>query len=234
MAQLERINSRRESLTERVYEAVREAIVNRQLQPGDRIVEATLAQQLGVSKTPVREALLQLMHIGLVVADGSRGGRVAPSSRETVWAAYEFRTALEVQSARIVAARQPPEAIAPFRHYARHCLERAEAKDHEGFRIFDRKFHLTLAEATGNTLLKRHVRDALDLTWTLRRRDVPAANDSIECARQHLQVVQAIDEGDVEEAGAAMRRHIENVQALVIAAFDEIPSEDGESHAARL
>jgi GntR family transcriptional regulator, rspAB operon transcriptional repressor len=227
MAQLERINSRPESLSERVYDTIREAIVSQKLSPGDRIVEATLAQQLGVSKTPVREALLRLMHIGLVESDGNRGGRVAASSRETVWAAYEFRTALEVQSARIVAARSPAEGVAPFRGYASRCLQRAEAGDDNGFRTFDRKFHLTLAEATGNSLLKRFVRDSFDLTWALRRRDVPAANDSLECARQHLQVVQAIDDGDVERAGSAMRQHIEKVQALVVAAFDDLPTSQG-------
>src|SRR5437588_5950231 len=94
-----------ESLTDVVYETIREAIINRVIAPGSRLTEAALADQLNVSKTPVREALLKLRQIGLVEPNGRRGGRVTLPSRSSIQHAYEARRALESFAAEIVAER---------------------------------------------------------------------------------------------------------------------------------
>jgi DNA-binding GntR family transcriptional regulator len=221
VAVFEPIHNRPQSLTEQVYDTIREAIVARRLAPGDRVSEASLATQLAVSKTPVREALLQLEYIGLIEPDGRRGGRIVTPSRESIKAAYEIRIGLEVQATRLVAERGDAADVAIARGHARTCLEFAQLGDRDGFRQFDRKFHFALATATGNALLVRFVRDAFDLTWALRRRDVPVASASQECARQHLHVLEAVDAGDVDRAEKAMRGHIQKVEGLVLDAFDQ-------------
>jgi len=221
MTILEPIHNRPESLTERVYDSIREAIVSRKLAPGDRVTEAKLAEQLQVSKTPVREALLQLEYIGLIESDGRRGGRIVTPSRDSIRSAYEIRTGLEAQAARIAAERGDPDLVDAAGSHAKSCLARAKKGDQPGFRKFDRKFHLALSTATGNPLLARFVHDAFDLTWALRRRDVPVATDSLECAKQHLHIIEAVESHGADEADAAMRQHIGKVQALVVAAFDE-------------
>lgn len=220
MNALKPIHNRPESLTERVYETIREAIVSRKLPPGDRVTEAKLAEQLQVSKTPVREALLQLEYIGLIESDGRRGGRIVTPSRDSIRCAYEIRIGLEAQAARIVAERSEPERVGAARDHAESCLSRAEKDDRSGFREFDRKFHLALSAAAANPLLARFVHDAFDLTWALRRRDVPVATDSLECAKQHLRIIEAVESHDADGADVAMREHIGKVQALVVAAFD--------------
>ena len=99
------LESKPESLTDVVYEAIRDAIINRVLGPGSRVTEAGLAAQLGVSKTPVREALLKLRQVGLIEPVGRRGGRIALPSRTSIRHAYETREALESHAARLAAER---------------------------------------------------------------------------------------------------------------------------------
>src|SRR5262245_11921143 len=102
---LKPIATRPALLAEMVQDAIRDAIVTRRLSPGERITEAALAKQLGVSKTPVREALLKLEYIGLIEPDGARGGRIITPSPESIRSAYEVRMGLETQAVRFLAGR---------------------------------------------------------------------------------------------------------------------------------
>lgn len=220
MATFEPIQTRPQSLSEQVYESIREAIISRRLAPGDRVTEAKLAGELAVSKTPVREALLRLEYIGLIEADGLRGGRIARSSGGAIRRAYEIRAGVECQAARIVAQSGTSEDIANLRELAEACLSYAKMADRAGFREYDRRLHLALAEGTGNPLLARMVHDSFDLTWILRQRDVPIASGSLECAQQHLEIVRALENHDPEQADRAMRAHINKVETLVFVAID--------------
>ena len=96
---------RPDSLTDAVYEAIRRGIIDRRLAPGSPVTEAALAEQLGVSKTPVREALLRLKDIGVIEPNGRRGGRVVQLSEVSVRRAYEVRDALEPYAAGRAAER---------------------------------------------------------------------------------------------------------------------------------
>ncbi|MFB2599970.1 GntR family transcriptional regulator [Herbiconiux sp. P17] len=216
---LKPIATRPASVTEMVQDAIREAIITRSLQPGDRVTEAGLARQLDVSKTPVREALLKLECAGLIESDGGRGGRVVQPSPGSIRSAFEVRTALETQAARLLAERGDRELVAASRKSATLCLEAAEHDDLGAFRDHDRRFHLGLAAATGNPLLERLIHDAFDLTWTLRNREVPMMDDSLLCARQHVLAIDAIEAGEADEAQTQMRAHIQTVLDLVITEF---------------
>jgi DNA-binding GntR family transcriptional regulator len=217
---LQPLNNRPESLTERVYEAIREAIVARTFAPGARITEKMLADQLCVSKTPVREALLRLSYVGLIETDGIRGGRIVMPSREAIQSAYELRAGIEAQSARVAAERGSPTVLREVREYAETALARAKDGDGDGFRAYDRRFHLRLGESTDNGLISRFVGDAFDITWALRRRDVLVASDWLICAKQHIAVMDAIEKGDAGQADTAMREHISKIEAMVLATFD--------------
>ena len=111
MTVLPKLAARPDTLTHVVLEAIRSAIVNQELPAGARVTEAGLARQLNVSKTPVREALLQLREIGLIEADERRGGRILSPSRSTISDAYEVREALEVFAAGAAATRSDDRSI---------------------------------------------------------------------------------------------------------------------------
>jgi DNA-binding GntR family transcriptional regulator len=210
-----------ESLTDVVYEAIRDAIINRVIQPGSRLTEAALAAQLNVSKTPVREALLKLRQIGLVEPSGRRGGRVTLPSSSLIQHAYEARRALESFAAEIVAERGSDADVQMIRDAAARCLTAAKAGDLAGFRQWDLRFHEKIGEATGNPRLCELVNDSFALVTALRRRDVPQAEESVACARAHVRIARAIARRDPDGARKAMRDHVHQVEGYVLASLDQ-------------
>jgi DNA-binding GntR family transcriptional regulator len=211
---------RPETLTQRVYEAIRAAIVNQELASGSRLTEAGLARQLNVSKTPVREALLQLREVGLIEPDEHRGGRIVRPSRQAIADAYEVREGLEVVAAKAVARRAGQPAVREIRRLATESLWAARAGDLEAFHRWDEAFHRAIARATGNSRLAELIEHSLALVSALRERDAPGPADSVTCATSHVRVARAIGKRDAEGAGAAMADHVKLVAGLVLAAYE--------------
>ena len=210
---------RPDSLSNVVYDSIRNAIVDRVLLPGSRVSEAKLAETLGVSKTPVREALLRLAQVGLIVPDGRRGGRVPVPSAERLRGAYELREALECQSAFLAAQNAQADEMLLAVDAADQCLESALANDVDGFRRYDRAFHLAVASASHSPYLERSVIDSYDLVWTFRLRDSPPTDTATKCANEHKQVLAAITEGNGSEARDLMGAHLRKVRDSVLKAM---------------
>src|SRR5262245_36156202 len=119
---LEPIVLNAQTLTDKVYESVREAIVSRRIAPGARITEHQISSGLGVSKTSVREALVKLAHVGLVEPAESRGLRVVSPSRRLLIEGYQVRTALEAQAARLAGERRTEADLDRLRQLAQESL----------------------------------------------------------------------------------------------------------------
>jgi DNA-binding GntR family transcriptional regulator len=208
------------NLTEEVFDAIRDGIVDKVLTPGARISEANVASQLNVSKTPVREALLRLRHLGLVEPT-ERGLTVVRPSVKAIRDAYESRAGMERTAAEYAAHRATTEEHERILLLARCSLEHAQAQDGPSFRKFDHEFHEAIACSARNAVLERAVKDSLVLTSALRERDVPASGDSVTCAQEHIRVAQAIRIGDAETAGREVAGHIRHVMAIVLAALPD-------------
>jgi DNA-binding GntR family transcriptional regulator len=219
LALLEPLEVRRDSLTAKVHDAIRDAIVSKSLPPGMRLSEAALADQLGVSKTPVREALVRLVAIGLVENEGVRGCRVVTPSRDRIRHAYEVRGGHEFTAARLAAGNASAREATELHRVAEQSVERADAGDGPGFRAFDALFHRGVAAAADNPLLRQLVENSFSLTWALRSRDVPVTGDSIECAHQHVSISLAIAGGEAERASTEMLAHIDKVMNIVLSAL---------------
>lgn len=220
---------RPDTLTNVVLEAVRSAIVNQELLAGTRVTEAGLARQLNVSKTPVREALLQLREIGLIEPDERRGGRILSPSRTTISDAYEVREALEMFAAAAAAARAEERAIKRIHRIAERSLRAARAGDLEEFKDADDEFHRAVAASAGNQRLELSIERSLTLVSALRQRDVPGPAGSIECGQAHIRVAEALGTRDADGASRAMSAHVRHVAVLVLAAYDERHDESGSS-----
>jgi GntR family transcriptional regulator, rspAB operon transcriptional repressor len=208
---------RPESLTAVVYDAIRQAIVEKRLAPGSRVTEASLAEQLGVSKTPVREALLRLREVGVIEPHGRRGGRIVRPSQASIRDAYEVREALESYAAGSAAQRVTPEQIERLRAVAERSLERAHRNDLAGFLEADVAFHGGIAAAAGNPALERMIDGAVTLALTLRRRDRPHATASVACAEAHVRIATAIADRDPAGARREMESHIGFLLTVVAA-----------------
>jgi DNA-binding GntR family transcriptional regulator len=208
-----------ESLSDRVFEAIRAAIMQKSLPPGSRLTEAGLAQQFKVSKTPVREALVRLRQVGLIEPEGRRGGRVIRPSREAILWAYETREALECLTARTAAERASDAQRSEILAAAQQSLGGARAGDLAEFRRADGEFHASVKAVSGNPRLSALLDDVFALIVTLRQRDTPDRDESTECGHAHVAIAEAIAAGDADAAEREMRAHVRHVKGFVSAAF---------------
>jgi DNA-binding GntR family transcriptional regulator len=208
---------RPDSLAMSVYSTIRQAIVDGKLAAASRVTEAGLAKQLGVSKTPVREALLRLKEAGLVESDGPRADRIVTPSAARLRDAYEVREALETKSARLAAERADRETLLAARHEAERTVVAADQRDFAAYCAADEAFHATIARATGNVRLARLIDDANAMIVALRQRDLPGVDASPLCASQHMAISKALLDGDAELSGRLMEEHVRSVGEKVAA-----------------
>lgn len=216
MATLQPLETKPESLTQMVYDAIRSAIESKDIVPGTPVSEARLARDLQVSKTPVREALLRLQSVGLIEPDGSRGVRVVSPSLERISQAYEIREVLEAGAARLAAERADSDEKQEILEAARNSLLAAESGDPAGFSKWDGIFHTRIATAVKNPRLLTLEENALSLTRVLRRRDAPAKTDATKCGNQHVAIANAIIEGDASGAAGMAAQHARDVKHMVL------------------
>lgn len=201
------------TLRDWVFECLRTSIVSGDLAPGQRIVEADLAKQLDVSKSPVREAILQLKQDGLVIdAPKGRGVVVAPLKPSDVREIYSVREALEGLAVRVLAADPRPDHLATLRGLVdkmRQAL--AEGDVRQQFEL-DVEFHTSLCAATGNRRLQdlfSSLRPDLQRIFLfLVNAGAVEGEDSAEQAlAEHEALLQAIADGDGELAAARLSTH---------------------------
>lgn len=219
-----------QALGDEVRKRLHDAIVTGRLIPGTRLVEMRIASDLGVSRGPVREALRKLEDEGLVVTHPRRGSTVATFSRRDVREIYSFRAALEGLAARWVVENLTSEAERQLID-AYEAIQRA-VDDPEELRVKDIEFHRLLIHLSGH----RSLSDAwqrLDsriqfFRYTLRN----PYPDASALAHRHDRVMAAICSRDAIGAEAAMREHVQDVEARVLATWIEdgsgrISEEDG-------
>lgn len=197
---------RPDNLTNLVFAAIRDRIVNAALPPGSSVSEATLAKELSVSKTPVREALLRLRRIGLVEPT-SRGLRVTLPSVRSVRHAFEYRAVLESGAATYAARHATGEQFDAVTHWASESLGCAQDGDPGDFRQTDHQFHVAVADASGNEFMRSAIEDAFVLTMALRQRDVSLVRDFVPDALEHLEIAEALRARDSAVASALLANH---------------------------
>ena len=198
---------------EAAYERLKAALARGELAPGARLFEPELAGLLGVSRTPVREALMRLAQEGLVELLPGRGARVRVLSPDEVAEVYEVRAALEAEAARLAALRASPAAKAALAE-AEAELNRIPPEDVAAQTAADARFHAALVAASGNRELERLFHQ-LDAKLALARRYSSDENQSPKTLAEHRAILEAILAGDPDRAAAAARAHIERFKALV-------------------
>ncbi|MHA6757153.1 GntR family transcriptional regulator [Streptacidiphilus sp. PAMC 29251] len=190
--------------TEAVLAEIKHAILVGELKPGQALVETELAERLGVSKTPVREALKTLAGSGLVVMSPYKGASVRAVDRALALSVYDMRLLLEPVAAARTAARAHHswlEAVA--------SLDRADrAADTAERSLANRDFHRSLYAGCGNPLLVRSLEDLRDQT-ALVSSAAWAARPSWELeAREHRDILRAAQDGKLDLLADLMRSHI--------------------------
>jgi len=220
-----------EPLIDSVYARLRDLILANVLRPGQKLVDRDLAEELGVSRTPVREALGRLAMMGLVEARSRRGYFVKQYTAEEMSDLYEFRRILEVSAARLAAKNATPEHIARFGKILEESEELAtNATNHARTVKLDLEIHDLIAEASGNESLHKAIQNLMDKVMCFIWVDwVDAATaDAVSIAAAHSEhkgLIGRIVEGDAEGAAKHLGEHIDNAReglAAMLRARDDL------------
>jgi len=199
------------SLKDQAYRAIKEAILSFQFKPGDPLVESDLAAQLGISKTPVRDALFELEKEGLVSKVLFKGTYVSDVTPEDVKQIFEIRAVLEGLAARLAAAFWSSQDTAA----ARSLVDQQEVAAREGNNTqssqMNKQFHELVINRANNRLLTSMLRNLDDHLRRYRILSSYQKGRLEKSVEEHQRVIQALDEKDAAGAETLMRAHLRSV-----------------------
>ena len=211
------------SLTDQAYQELDERIVTLQLQPGEVLSETALSEQLGIGRTPIREALQRLAREGLILILPRKGILVSEINPSKQLLVLEVRRELERLMARAGAARRTGLERDAFLAIANGMEHAASDNDDIAFMRYDNELNALISRAAHNEYALR----AIDLMNGLSRRfwyvHYKEAADLPLCARLHASVARAIANGDPEQASAASDRLVDYVETFTRATVETVP-----------
>jgi GntR family transcriptional regulator, rspAB operon transcriptional repressor len=212
---IERLN-----LTERVYCVLKERILSQEIELGARLRDEELAAQLGVSRTPVREALMRLNREGLVDIVPRSGTMVRVFSESDVEDIYDVRIALESLSARRAAKNLKPEHLRRLRQMHERAETAFRRRDFHPLLEFDRELHRLIVEASGNRKLQTIMATINDFVSLFRNlgAKLPAHRGF---NYRHREIMQALARRDSEATACALGEHIEGAKEQLLRDLQE-------------
>src|ERR1700712_1810623 len=199
-------------LRQAVYDAIVELIVHGTLQRGQHVVEAELADYLGVSRQPVREALQRLQTDGWIELRPGQGAFVHVPSEDEVDELLGVRSVLETHSAGLAAERATPEDVNRLWELQQDGLNALAANDSEGLVTANAALHAAITTLAGNKVLAEHI-GLVERKW--RWYYLPIAQPRGQDAwSEHAELIAAIAAGDVTRATDIMNRHTERTREV--------------------
>ena len=201
-------------LREAVQDAIRAAIVAGRYPPGERLLEDQLANELDVSRNPVREALQALATEGFVAIEPRRGARVASISPARADELFQVREVLEGLAARLAAERRTPQQLADLQAIVAEGEARVAAEQLGELPDLNNRFHVALHAAAANAMLTEVLgRLSPVITWVYARR---IAERSTNSWSEHAAIVDAVAAGDAELAYRQASHHIASARAAYL------------------
>lgn len=220
MVQLGKTLRRSKALHEQTYQALRECILTGALAPGDRLIETQLAEQLQVSRTPIREAIRQLQQDELVTADANGWLRVATLSAGEAMHLYDCRIALEVLAvthACLQATNSQLQQLQQLVTQAQCWADTANIHPDYAQRLdLDCRFHRLIAEASGNGCLLSLLDQVFSRMVLLRVQTTRQNPDVLDICAEHVAIYEAIAQRDGVAATQAMQAHLVASKARVV------------------
>jgi len=209
-------------LRDQVYEILAQAIKENRLKPGERLVESKLAEELGISRGPIREAIARLVAEGLLVGGGSNGVRVAPlPSLPEIAENYVIRAVLQGMAARLAAEKIDDSELQDLKL----CLDKAKRSlakgDIEGFLDHNLQFHELIEKASRSAKLQEvinYLRSPLYKRVSHKLSQILRIDVAL---KEHEEILKAIEGRDGERAERLMRAHVENAKESLLKRFKE-------------
>lgn len=216
-------------LRELVFEALRDAIINGQLRPGERLMEVQVAEALGVSRTPVREAIRMLEREGLVLMMPRKGAYVSDISVKDIASVFEIRRALEALAAELAAERATEDDMERLERILLELAKCVESGDVERYVELDTEFHATVYRASRNERLAPIINSLREQIQRFRTRSLSNPGRMKMALEEHRKLVEAIGDRDVERARQLAAEHIDNAENVLMTLIKAEESKERES-----
>ena len=199
-----------------VFENLRGAIVEGKLKPGQRLMEVQLAEQLGVSRTPVREAIRKLELEGLVVMLPRKGAYVVNMSLKDVVDVLEIRASLEGLAASLSAERITDEDIKKLESIVEEFENNVDESNVEALLKKDVEFHECIFKSTNNKRLHQLINSLWEQVYRFRVTYISDYDSTVNIVEEHKMILDAIKRGDSEMAKKYAMEHIQKAENFMI------------------
>lgn len=210
-----------------VFERLRRMILDGDYGPKERLIEEQLAERLGVSRTPIRQALTMLEAEGLVEIQPNKGAMVCSFGVDEVWDIYDLRAVLEGHAARRAAERIDERGMARLRELAdemESLAARGFDEREEEIRLLvalNNEFHGTIIASSKNNRLERMIRRTIELPLVFKAFFWYGPQERMVSNHYHRQILGALEAGDGERAEIIMREHVYEGRDFVIHALEK-------------
>jgi len=211
------LTARSSSLTDQVVAAIRDAVRTGALVPGELYSAYQLADLLGVSRSPVREALLRLAEVGTVELERNRGFRVVLPEPREIAEIFHLRLLLEVPAARRAADHPSPGLVPSLEAELVQMRSAADVHDEALFMQHDQRLHGLVLDASGNERLSDLIDGLRDITRLLGASTVDRSRSLGDIWAEHEPIVHAIAAARGDDAADAQQRHVCNTGRLLVA-----------------
>ena len=205
-----------------VFQKLREDIITGKMAPGDRLMEIKLANEMGVSRTPVREAIRKLQTEGLVIMNARRGAVVAPINKEVMKEILEIRKALESLACQLVAVKAGPGDIQVLRNINAEMRKAIDDGDIDKITEKDVEFHETITALAANSHLTSMLDQIKEHLYRYRLEFIKEIRNKYVLADEHDRLVDALEAKSPENAGREIEKHIETQERYIINSLEQM------------
>ena len=205
-----------ESLAKMAYEAIRKSILSGQWKIGELYNEKAIAADLGISRTPVREALLEHASQDLIIFLPRRGLMVNRFTHHDVDEIFELRKAIELAAVEKITVAAPPFDLFEIEEALLSQRKAVKQKDYLAFMEADRLFHTSFSELTNNRRLIAILDNIRDMIHVMGAKALALEGRAVEVIKEHQTIFEAVKKGNIEEARRAMAYHLDQSKEAVV------------------
>lgn len=199
-----------------VFNTLRQAILTGELKPGERLMEIHLANRLGVSRTPIREAIRKLELEGLVTMIPRRGAEVAQITEKSMSDVLEVRRAMDALCAQLACERITEEALGQLKEACEQFEQATRTKDVKKIAQADVELHDIILQATGNSRLIQLVNNLSEQMYRYRFEYIKDFSQHERLVEEHRIIYESLVSRDREQAARAAETHIDNQKRAII------------------
>jgi DNA-binding GntR family transcriptional regulator len=210
----------RKSLGEHVFESLKQAIIQGNITAGEWLVESHIAETLGISRTPVREAIHKLEREGLIERQPRGGFTVLGLDRNDIEETFGIRSVLEGYAARLAAEKHKKEELEPLEEKVKEFQEALDRKKMNDLPVINTEFHDLLYALSKSPKLISIINGLRDQIYRYRKMNLAEEKFATTSNQDHIQMLQSIRKRNAESAERLTREHIMRGREIVLKEFD--------------